>query len=138
MGLNISPNALHDANRPRPYFSFPSGAQSMPGTQYSPSDRNASVPFHSGLIHVNHDDYHIFDCTVPPGPLGLVVDSTPLGPIIHSIKASSHLLSILSPGDLIVGLDGINTRGLSAPSLTRLMAKKIQQPERVLTIMRHK
>ena len=138
MGLNISPNALYDSNQRRNVFSFPSGAQSTPEGQYSQSDRNSSALYHSGLIQMNYADYLIFDCTVPPGPLGIIVDSTPVGPIIHSIKPSSHLQSILSPGDLIVGLDGINTRGLSAPTLTRLMAKKIQQTERILTIMRHK
>lgn len=138
MGLNISPNAIYDANHPRPVFTFPSGAEVSNNTPYLPSDRNQSALYHSGLIHMNYADYLIFDCTVPPGPLGIIVDSTPVGPIIHSIKPSSQLLSILSPGDLIVGLDGINTRGLSAPTLTRLMAKKIQQPERILTIMRHK
>jgi C-terminal processing protease CtpA/Prc len=118
----------------KPAFSFSSGLQNTPDTQNSKS----SAIYQSGLIQMNYSDYTIFDCVVPAGPLGIVVDSTPMGPIIHSIKSSSHFIHTLRPGDLIVGLDGINTRGLSAPSLTRLMAKKIQQPERILSIMRHK
>ena len=135
MGLNISPNALYDANRQRPVFDFPSAVPNPSATQLG---KQPSALHQSGLIHIDYSDYIIFDCNVPAGPLGIIVDSTPIGPIIHSIKPSSHLLTVLSPADLIVGLDGINTRGLSAPSLTRLMAKKIQQPDRVLTIMRHK
>jgi hypothetical protein len=77
----------------------------------------------------------LYDVYAPPGALGIVVDTTKDGPVIHSMKASSSLLGLAGPGDLIVGLDDLDTRSMTAASLTRLMAKRAHQPERKLTLL---
>jgi len=78
----------------------------------------------------------VYDCYAPPGPLGIVIDTTSEGPIIHSLKPTSQLLGLINTGDLVVGLDDIDTRGMTAATVTRLMAKRSQQPQRKITLLR--
>jgi len=72
-------------------------------------------------------------CYAPSGALGLVVDSTPNGPFVHSIKPQSPLIRILQPGDFVLAVDSIDTRGMNAATLTKLMAKKAHQNQRKIT-----
>lgn len=77
----------------------------------------------------------LFDVYAPPGPLGIIIDTTPEGPMIHSLKPTSQLLGLVGPGDLIVGLDGVDTRNMTAATFTRLMAKR-SQGERKITLLK--
>ena len=77
----------------------------------------------------------LYDVFAPSGPLGIVVDTTKDGPVVHSLKSTSPLLGLVSPGDLIVGLDDMDTRSMTAATLTRLMAKRSHQPERKVTLL---
>lgn len=77
----------------------------------------------------------LFDVYAPPGPLGIIIDTTPEGPMIHSLKPSSQLLGLVNPGDLIVGLDSVDTRNMTAATFTRLMAKR-SQGERKITLLK--
>ena len=63
------------------------------------------------------------------------MDTSNDGPVIHSMKASSLLLGLVGTGNLIVGLDGIDTRSMTAATLTQLMAKRANQPKRKLTLL---
>lgn len=76
----------------------------------------------------------LYDVFTPPGPLGIVVDTTNDGPIVHSLKPTSSLAGHITPGDIIVGLDDMDTRSMTAASLTRLMGKRSQH-ERKLTLL---
>lgn len=78
---------------------------------------------------------NLFDVYAPPGPLGIIIDTTPEGPMIHSLKPTSQLLGLVNPGDLIVGLDGVDTRNMTAATFTRLMAKR-SQGERKITLLK--
>lgn len=78
------------------------------------------------------DTYDVF---APPGPIGIVVDTSKMGPAVHSLKSTSPMLGLINPGDLIVALDGEDTRNMTAASLTRLMAKKSRQKERKITLL---
>mmetsp|Transcript_5536 Transcript_5536/g.13869 ORF Transcript_5536/g.13869 Transcript_5536/m.13869 type:complete len:153 (-) Transcript_5536:161-619(-) len=60
----------------------------------------------------------------PPGLLGIIIDTTPEGPMIHSLKPTSLLLGLVTPGDLIVGLDGVDTRRMTAATFTRFMGSR--------------
>jgi hypothetical protein len=77
----------------------------------------------------------LYDVFAPPGPIGIVVDTTKDGPAVHSLKPTSPMLGLISPGDLIVGLDDDDTRRMTAATLTRLMAKKANQRERKITLL---
>ena len=76
-----------------------------------------------------------YDVFAPSGPIGIVVDTSKHGPAVHSLKATSPMLGLISPGDLIIALDGADTRTMTAASLTRLMAKKSRQEERKITLL---
>jgi len=75
-----------------------------------------------------------YDVYAPSGPIGVVVDTSHKGPAVHSLKATSPMLGLITPGDLIIALDGEDTRKMSAAALTRLMAKKSRQRERKITL----
>ena len=71
----------------------------------------------------------------PSGPLGIIIDTTPEGPMIHSLKEGSQLGGKVNVGDLIVGLDGVDTRNMSAKTFTRLMARR-SQGERQISLVK--
>eukprot|EP00977_Amphora_coffeiformis_P022178 scaffold10570_cov176-Amphora_coffeaeformis.AAC.28 len=77
----------------------------------------------------------LYDVLAPPGPIGIVVDTTGNGPAVHSLKNTSPMIGLIAPGDLIVGLDDTDTRGMTAATLTRLMAQKANQKERKITLL---
>lgn len=77
----------------------------------------------------------LYDVFAPAGPIGIVVDTTKHGPSVHSLKPTSPMLGLINPGDLIVGLDDVDTRSMTAASLTRLMARKANQRERKITLL---
>jgi len=77
----------------------------------------------------------VYDFYAPPGPLGIVIESTSEGPMVHSMSHSSPLLGIVDRGDYIIGLDDVDTKGMNAAQLTRLMAKRSQQPQRKISLL---
>lgn len=77
----------------------------------------------------------LYDVFAPSGPLGIVVDTTRDGPVVHSMKSTSPLLGLINAGDLIVGLDDMDTRSMTAATLTRFMAKRSHQAERKITLL---
>jgi len=76
-----------------------------------------------------------YDVYAPSGPIGIVVDTSKDGPSVHSLKSTSPMLGLISPGDLIVALDGEDTRKMTAAALTRLMARKSRHKERRITLL---
>lgn len=77
----------------------------------------------------------LYDVFAPPGAIGIVVDTTKHGPAVHALKRNSPMLGLINPGDLIVGLDDEDARGMTAATLTRLMAQKSSQKERKITLL---
>lgn len=77
----------------------------------------------------------LYDVFAPPGPIGIVVDTTKDGPAVHSLKRTSPMLGLINAGDLIIALDDVDTRGMTAATLTQLMAKKATQKERKITLL---
>jgi hypothetical protein len=95
-------------------------------------------------VHMRQEEEHasfgrggagLYDVFAPAGPIGIVVDTTKDGPCVHSLKSTSPMLGLINPGDLVVGLDDEDTRGMTAATLTRLMAKKSNQKERKITLL---
>ena len=76
-----------------------------------------------------------YDVFAPPGALGIIVDTTEKGCIIHSMKKSSPMRGLMNRGDIIIGLDNFDVRNMSAASLSKLMAKKSDQAERKFTLL---
>lgn len=55
--------------------------------------------------------------------MGIVIDTTLDGPVIHSVSDSSPLVGQIFPGDIIVAVNNIDTRAMSAQAITSLMAR---------------
>lgn len=78
----------------------------------------------------------LYECHAPPGPLGIVIDSTPLGPRVKSLNPMSSLFNTMSPGDIIVGIDDIDTVGMEAAEFWQLVSRKANQRKRILTMLK--
>lgn len=59
----------------------------------------------------------------PPGKLGIVIDTTLEGPVVHKVNPNSPLEGTLFPGDIIVAIDDVDTRAMSASAITALMVR---------------
>ncbi len=75
------------------------------------------------------------DVSVPPGKLGIVIDTSIEGPVIHSVKRGSYLYGRIFPGDIIVAIDNVDTRAMTAAEITTLMGKNAKK-HRNLTVQR--
>lgn len=69
----------------------------------------------------------------PAGKLGIIIDTTVEGPVVHKINAGSALEGKLSPGEIIVAIDDVDTRAMSASAITALMVQTANQ-QRNLTV----
>jgi hypothetical protein len=74
------------------------------------------------------------DCIAPPGELQIVIQSTIDGPSIHSVKPGSSLEGHLHSGDLIIGVDNVDTRSYSADQVVKVLNAK-QESERKITVL---
>lgn len=74
------------------------------------------------------------ECFAPPGRLGVVIDTTAEGPVVHKVNPGSPLEGIVWPGDIIIAIDDTDTRSLAANDITALMVKN-QDQRRKLTIL---
>jgi len=77
---------------------------------------------------------NIYEIFAPPGPLGLIIDSSANGPVVHGIKLDSPLFNVIAVGDIICALDGVDTREMPANVLTSIMARRMTKHRR-LTIL---
>ena len=105
------------------------------GDQFDVSSSGLSLPKvkRKRLLSGKGDMIEVY---APSGPLGIVIDTTPDGPMIHSIKATSPLINMVVAGDIVIGIDEVNTEAMSAATLTRIMAKRSQQPRRKISVIR--
>jgi hypothetical protein len=71
----------------------------------------------------------------PPGKLGIVIDTTAEGPVVHRVSVGSVMKLKLAPGDVITSIDGVETAGLSAEAVSALMSARAQH-SRTLTVQR--
>ena len=78
----------------------------------------------------------LYECHVPSGPLGIVVDTTPLGPRVRSLNPLSPLFGKICPGDVVVGVDDVDAVGMEAGDFWQIVSRKANQQQRILTILR--
>ncbi|CAJ1957152.1 unnamed protein product [Cylindrotheca closterium] len=93
------------------------------------------VPLYYDDDEDDNEEEDIYDVFAPPGPIGVVVDTTPKGCVVHSLRKTSSMQGLINPGDLIVALDDDDVTKLDASELTKLMARKAQQTERKFTLI---
>ena len=71
----------------------------------------------------------------PPGKLGIIIDTTVEGPVVHRINPGSSMMDKLSPGEIIIAIDDVDCRAMSASAITQLMIKTTGR-ERKFTVVR--
>lgn len=74
------------------------------------------------------------DCWAPPGKLGVVIDSTPRGPVVHEVKGGSPLEGVIFAGDRIIAVDDNDTRSMTASAVTKMMAKKMDKKRKITVL----
>jgi len=76
------------------------------------------------------------DCFTPPGKLQIILHSTKDGPAVHTVKEGSSLEGHIFPGDLIIGLDNVDTRTSTAEQVMKAMAAK-SDFDRKITVLHY-
>lgn len=70
----------------------------------------------------------------PPGKLGLILDTIlGKGPVVHKINSNSPLKGNIFEGDVIISINGIDTRRMNAEEITEIMVKTVRA-QRILII----
>jgi hypothetical protein len=73
---------------------------------------------------------------VPPGKLGMIIDSPDNGPpIVHTIKPESILCATVQAGDLLISVDNENVTHMTAVQVSKLISLKSDQ-QRTLIFLR--
>ena len=73
--------------------------------------------------------------SAPTGKLGIVIDTSREGPIVHRVKKESQLSNKIFPGDIIISIDEVDTRAMSVSEVSDLMVKTAKQ-NRTLVVRR--
>ena len=127
--------------RARQGMTSPSDApRDVPGITFGRELMNSSRKNEDGSFSFrnifNDEKNDLYECRAPSGPLGIVVDTTPLGPRVRSLNPLSPIFGKISPGDVVVGVDGVDTVGMEAGEFWKIVSRKANQQERILTILR--
>jgi len=95
------------------------------GSQSLHDDFSKSAPTKEGTGLVQRE------CYAPPGKLGVIIDTTSNGPIVHEVKPGSALEGVLFSGDRIIAVDDIDTRSKTAAEVTNIMASKVNVARKI-------
>ena len=104
-------NVKHQDN-----IEVPLGAAAIATSNIATSTENKGHP-DDGKIRREH--------IAPAGKLGVVIDTTKYGPVVHDVKSGSPLEGVLFRGDRIVSIDDEDTSTLTASAVTKIMARKM-------------
>lgn len=74
---------------------------------------------------------------IPPGKVGAVLYTSPLGPAVQSIKSTSSIYGQVEVGDLIVELDGVDTTERRAKEVTEMLINSADR-ERQIVVLKEK
>ena len=69
----------------------------------------------------------------PPGKLGIIIDTSLEGPVVHRVNENSPLFGKIFQGDIITSINNIDTRAMKASAITQIMMRTAHEP-RVLTV----
>ena len=74
---------------------------------------------------------------IPPGKVGAVLYTSPLGPAVQSIKSTSSIYDQVEVGDLIVELDGVDVTERRAKEVTEMLINSADR-ERQIVVLKEK
>jgi hypothetical protein len=95
--------------------------------------------FYDKVWRINDKDIICKVISIPPGKMGIAVDSTLKdGPIVVKVSENSPLFGSLLVGDRIIAMNSVNTRSMSSAALTSLMLNTLEMSStRQFTVLRH-
>eukprot|EP01082_Thalassiosira_pseudonana_P014855 g13458.t1 g13458 contig8:717626-721848(-) len=76
-----------------------------------------------------------YEVKAPPGPLGIVIDSSSRGPVVHHVKEDSPLFHLVEKGDIILSIDGLDCSRKDANGIAAWIKTKPKKEEQTLTLM---
>ena len=76
-----------------------------------------------------------YEVKAPPGPLGIVIDSSSRGPVVHHVKEDSPLFHLVEKGDIILSIDGLDCSRKDANGIAAWIKTKPKMEEQTLTLM---
>ena len=74
--------------------------------------------------------------TVPPGKLGVVIDTTTQGPTVYEVKSGSPLENKIQPGERIIAIDDVDTSKMSASAVTKVMTRNMEMQRKITVASR--
>jgi len=78
----------------------------------------------------------LYECRVPSGRLGIVVDETGLGPRVQKVNAASPLYEKISVGDIIIAVDEVDLVGEKPDTFWQLVSRKANKQERCIVVLK--
>jgi len=79
----------------------------------------------------------VIECSVPQGTLGIIIDTTNGSiPTIYSIERHSPIRDKVKTGDLLISINNIDTKDMTAQNVYRLVTS-LQYERRTICIVRH-
>ena len=90
------------------------------------------------------DNFRQLTVVAPSGKMGIVIDNPTTAtvgegggvPMIHAIKETSVLRGKIRVGDLLISVDDVDCRGMSATQVTRVISRRSGNAERTLVLLR--
>lgn len=77
-------------------------------------------------------NYVTREIEAPPGKLGIVIETTLDGPVVHKINPDSPLDGLVREGDLITAIDDVDCRAMSASAITELMVRTSEKTRHMI------
>ena len=75
------------------------------------------------------------DVMAPPGKLGIMVANTAgFGPAVHTMRDGSPMEGLIFVNDIIIAINGVNTREYTATQITQMMKDTVDE-ERTITVL---
>ena len=71
---------------------------------------------------------------IPPGKVGAVLHTSPLGPAIKSIKEDSPIFDQVAVGDVVVEVDGIDTTSARAKEVTMMLINGAERERQIVVL----
>jgi hypothetical protein len=105
----------------------------LPSNLRSADEDDETSPADTSEFTSTNTNYVTRKVSAPSGKLGIVIDTTVEGPVVHNVNKGSRLTGKIFSGDIIIAIDDVDTRAMSASAITALMVKTANQ-QRTLTV----
>jgi S1-C subfamily serine protease len=122
----------HTVSADFPDHPVPSVIGRMPSMESERNDENDDLDIDKDFLPTASSILR--EITAPPGKLGLVLNTSDRGPVVQEVASGSPLEGMVWPGDVIISIDDIKTKKMSADQVTQYMTENLFKKRR-LTVL---